>query len=99
MINRNEILEFLDTYRDVILEKYQLKFLALFGSYARMEQNEKSDIDLLIEFKEGVESIHKMKKELKEEIFEKFNLEVDICRNKYIKDCFRNLIYRDAINF
>ncbi len=97
MTNRNEILEFLRQNKYQILEKYQLKLIALFGSYARLEQNENSDIDLLVEFIEGTKNIHSKKQELKSEISEKFNLEVDICRDKYIKDCFKNLIYKDAI--
>ncbi|MEW6482006.1 MAG: nucleotidyltransferase family protein [bacterium] len=33
-----------------ILEKYRVKSIALFGSYAKNEQREDSDIDLLVEF-------------------------------------------------
>ncbi len=34
-----------------ILDKYSVKSIALFGSYARNEQERESDIDFLIEFK------------------------------------------------
>lgn len=33
-----------------ILKKYNVKSIALFGSYVREEQREDSDIDLLVEF-------------------------------------------------
>ena len=33
-----------------ILMKYKVKSIAVFGSYVRNEQNENSDIDLLVEF-------------------------------------------------
>lgn len=33
-----------------LCQKNQIKYLGLFGSYAREEQNENSDIDLLVEF-------------------------------------------------
>jgi len=35
-----------------ILKKYRVKSIALFGSYARNEQRQDSDIDLLVEFEE-----------------------------------------------
>ncbi|MCL1999258.1 MAG: nucleotidyltransferase domain-containing protein [Turicibacter sp.] len=37
-----------------ILEKYPVKRAGLFGSYARGEQNEDSDIDILLEFSESI---------------------------------------------
>lgn len=35
-----------------ILDRYKVAYIALFGSYARNEQTQKSDIDFLIEFEE-----------------------------------------------
>ena len=37
-----------------LLEKYPVRKAALFGSYARREQNEDSDIDILLEFSEPI---------------------------------------------
>ena len=97
MIDKNEILDYFKNNKTEILEKYQLISLGLFGSFARNEQTDKSDIDLIIEFKENAKNIHSTKANLKREVGEKFNIDVDICRDKYIKDCFKNLIYKDAI--
>lgn len=36
-----------------ILKKYKVKSIALFGSYARNEQKEESDIDFLVDFYGG----------------------------------------------
>lgn len=99
MANRQEILNYFETNKPVLFDKYRLKILALFGSYARQEQNENSDIDLLIEFIDGTENIHSKKLDLRREISERFNLDVDLCREKYLKDCFKSLIYKDAIYF
>lgn len=46
-----EIIETLKKYNDV-LKKYSVKRIGLFGSYVTGKQNEKSDIDLLVEFEE-----------------------------------------------
>lgn len=35
-------------------EKYPIKSIAIFGSYARNEQNEDSDVDILVEFTDNV---------------------------------------------
>jgi predicted nucleotidyltransferase len=37
---------------DKLCEQYNIDFLGLFGSYARGEADENSDIDLLVEFSE-----------------------------------------------
>jgi hypothetical protein len=36
-----------------ILRRYKVKSIALFGSYVRNEQKEDSDIDFLVDFREG----------------------------------------------
>jgi hypothetical protein len=38
------------TNRSFLKEKYSIKSLAIFGSYVRGDQTEKSDVDLLVEF-------------------------------------------------
>ncbi|ABO34939.1 DNA polymerase, beta domain protein region [Methanococcus maripaludis C5] len=39
--------------RDLLIKKYKVKTLGIFGSYVRNEQNETSDIDVLVEFQEN----------------------------------------------
>lgn len=51
-LNKDIILETLHKKRDII-RKFGVKKLILFGSYARDEQNENSDIDFLVEFGKG----------------------------------------------
>jgi len=46
-----EIKEKISKRKD-LLSKYSVKSVALFGSFARGEQTRKSDVDILIEFKE-----------------------------------------------
>jgi predicted nucleotidyltransferase len=33
-----------------LFDKYGLRFIAVFGSYARNQQNDKSDVDILVDF-------------------------------------------------
>jgi len=49
-----EIKEKLRTYKPIIKERFKVKNIGIFGSFARGEQTLKSDIDILVEFdKEG----------------------------------------------
>jgi hypothetical protein len=70
--------------------------IGIFGSIARGEQNEESDIDLIVEFEENTPDLYSIKQRLKDEIQSRFNLPVDICREKYIKPVFKNQILSDA---
>lgn len=38
------------------IKKYGVKRIGLFGSFVRNEQKEKSDVDLLVEFEEGMKT-------------------------------------------
>ncbi len=70
-----------------ILVKYNVKKASLFGSYARGSNDEKSDIDILIEAPEemGLSVVH-----LKRELEQVLNKRVDLVSfngiNRYLKD-------------
>jgi uncharacterized protein len=97
MTNKNEILNFIKANKLMLHDKFYLSKIALFGSYARQEADETSDIDLLIEFEGTVSNIHKIKQDLKIFFEKQFNISVDICREKYIKPYFREMIFNEAI--
>lgn len=49
--SRAQIIELLRIFKNENAEKYGIESIALFGSVARGEHNENSDVDLLIKFK------------------------------------------------
>lgn len=49
-----ELLNRLYECKPSLFAKYPIKLLALFGSYARNEAHEESDVDLLVEFSQPV---------------------------------------------
>ncbi len=51
-LNREIILAYLRTNKQLLEEEFGLTQIALFGSFARNEAHSDSDIDLLIELKE-----------------------------------------------
>ena len=91
-----EILSFLAMNNQLFREKYHIVKIGIFGSYARGEQGIDSDVDLLVEFEENTENLFDLKQQLKAFFRDKLNLEVDICREKYIKPKIRNSILREA---
>ncbi|RJP34022.1 MAG: nucleotidyltransferase [Actinobacteria bacterium] len=54
MMDLGEIKEVLSSHKQVLTEKFKVKEIGLFGSHVRGEQEELSDIDILVEFAEPV---------------------------------------------
>lgn len=54
MKTKEEILKILKKELPHLREKFHVKSIGLFGSYARGEQKKKSDIDMLVEFAEPI---------------------------------------------
>ena len=50
MLTKREILEYLKLYKERKQERYSIKKLGLFGSYAKDMAKESSDIDIVVEF-------------------------------------------------
>ena len=97
MNTQNEIVEFLQNNRKLLLERYHVTKIGLFGSFARNEQKENSDVDLLIELEEGTQNIYDLKDSLKQFLSIAFNRSVDIARDKYLKPYAREQILKDAL--
>lgn len=51
-LNLKKITNILKEHKEELKEKYEIKEIGIFGSYAREEYKEKSDLDILVEFKE-----------------------------------------------
>jgi len=49
------ILAKLRALKPIIMERYKVKEIELFGSYIRDEQHEKSDIDILVDFEDNAD--------------------------------------------
>lgn len=78
-MNRSEILKILELYKNENSEKYGIKKIGIFGSYARDLATANSDIDIVIETQEPdlYTLVH-----IKEELEKLFNRSVDIVRNR-----------------
>jgi len=94
-VNKNEIIQKLQSVKPILKEKYGVTDIALFGSYSRGEATSDSDIDLLIHFT----------KPSADALFESFDLlqntfkdiTVQIVSRKAIKPLYFQAIKKDLI--
>ena len=54
IMKRDDVLRILKEHRSEFIDQYQVKSLSLFGSMARNDAHEGSDVDLLVEFNRPV---------------------------------------------
>ncbi len=97
MNKREQILDFLSKNKFKFEKDLNITKIGLFGSFASDKNNENSDIDLIVEFKPNTEMLFEKKIILKDLLKKQFSAEVDICREKYIKNYFREEIIKSAI--
>ena len=96
-ITKSDILAFLAKEKKELEKKYRVSKIGIFGSYARGEETDDSDIDIILEFLPQTENLTEIKSSLKALIMREFGKEVDICREKYLKPYYRNQILQSAI--
>jgi predicted nucleotidyltransferase len=92
--NREEILKILEENGDII-RSYGVKRLGLFGSCARGESNEVSDLDFIVEFEKKSFDTYMDLKLFLEELFA---CQVDLVIVDTIKPRLRSLILGEAIH-
>ncbi|GAB1453343.1 nucleotidyltransferase family protein [Draconibacterium sp.] len=97
MHTQKQILDFLSKSKNLLNRQFCVSRIGLFGSYARNEQTDDSDIDLIVDFQENTNNLYDIKIELKQFFKDNLNVEVDICREKYIKPRYKNRIIKEAI--
>ncbi len=97
MMTRGEILEYLSRNKIYFRDNFHIIKIGLFGSYSKGEQRSNSDIDLIVEFERNTPNLYDLKNKLRSYIRKDLNINVDICREKYIKPIFKDSILRKTI--
>jgi hypothetical protein len=72
---------------------YHPEFIGLFGSYAREEQTNASDLDILVNFSDGISLLKLIR--IENELSEKLGIKVDLItkgsiRNKRVRERIEN---------
>ena len=94
-MTKNFILNFLKEYKQHFTKTYGVTKIGLFGSYARDEQKEDSDIDITVEIdsKNSFRSFFGLKKELEEKLGKKIDLGIE----STLKPIAKKQIQKDLI--
>ena len=91
----NEIRQSLLSQKPILQKKYKISSLGIFGSYARSEQNQDSDLDILIDYDEVPSLITLV--ELKNYLSELLGVSVDLVTRRGIKPQLRSYILEEVV--
>lgn len=94
-MNRDEVLQFLRESRRIVTEKYKAEVQGIFGSFARGEETPGSDVDVLVEFKEGASLFDLV--DLADFLEENFQQPVDIVSTRALRKELEPSVRRDLV--
>jgi hypothetical protein len=94
MKNINEIKKLLQQNKTDLINRYNLRSIALFGSITRNEATEKSDVDILVEFDRPIGLDFVL---LADELEEILGVKVDLVTPNAIKPKMFEYIKRDLL--
>ena len=92
---RQEILTSLQHLKEEVVDRYPVKKIGVFGSVARDEQTEESDIDLLVEFSKPVGFVTFMR--LEHFLSERLGRPVDLVTTDSLKPVIRQDVLAEVI--
>ena len=96
-MNRSEVIKKLALFKDE-LKQFSVKDLYLFGSYAREEADEQSDLDILVEFEPGAQIGLFEFARLRRRLCELLGREVDLVTRDAIRPEMKDQILREAVH-
>ena len=95
MMDTVEIVKILKKFNAESAHKYGIKSLGIFGSFARCQQNEASDLDIFVMLQE---SDYFILEKIKEELEHLIHFKVDVVNFRdSLRESFKQNILRDAI--
>ncbi len=94
-MQKQDILNYLKSNQEYYYNQYGIQFIGLFGSFARDEANEKSDVDILYKIEKDKKlSIFQYLKLIRK-LEEIFHTKIDLVRDETIKPRLKNYIQKD----
>lgn len=79
----DELIKILSGHKGEMQDRFKVKSIGIFGSYVRGEQKKKSDLDVLVEFREPVGLFHFM--DLEEYLEKLVGVGVDLVSKRALK--------------
>ena len=97
MLTKTEILLFLKKNKAYLHQQFGVEQIGIFGSFARDEANEKSDIDFLVEIDAPLEVYKETKEALHNYLKNAFGREVDLANPNSLKPHYKERILKQAL--
>ena len=95
MKTTEEIIELVRNLKKEIEHKYKAEIIGIFGSYARGEQREGSDVDILVKFHKGATLFDLVGLSIFLE--EKLGIPVDVVSQNAVKNELKERIYQEVV--
>jgi uncharacterized protein len=95
--NRNDIIMFLQTHKEEMEQRFGVVSVGLFGSYARGEAREDSDIDIAIELKPEKKSLSNFFG-IRRYLEQQFGKPVDLGIESTLKPLAREMVAKEIIH-
>jgi len=95
MKTKDDILSILRHAKPNLKKKYQLRSLALFGSYSRGDNTGDSDVDILVEFEQPISGLRFV--QLADDIESCIGLSADVVPADGVKPRYLGVIQKDLI--
>lgn len=95
--NKNDIIMFLQTHKDEMAQRFGVVSVGLFGSYARGEASEDSDIDIAIELgpeRKSLSNFFGVRRYLEQQ----FGKAVDLGIESTLKPLAREMVAKEIIH-
>jgi predicted nucleotidyltransferase len=96
MYTTDQILTILKEKKAHLQERYHICEMGIFGSYARGDFNEKSDIDILVDFNARIDGFEYIR--LAHELQDSFMQKVDVVSRKGIKPQYLPYVEKSLIH-
>jgi len=90
-----EIKKILKENKKLLMEKYKVRKIGVFGSYVRKEANKKSDIDILVEFSETPDIFKFI--ELENFLRKLLKIKVDLVTREALKPLIKKEILKETV--
>lgn len=96
MYTLEQILKILKEKKPDLQKRYPISELGVFGSYARGDYNENSDIDILVDFNDRIDGFRYIR--LAHELEDLFHYKIDIVSRGGIKSAYLPFVEKNLIH-
>ena len=94
-VETEDILKKLRALKPTIVQRYKARKIELFGSYTRQEQDENSDIDILVDFEDDADLFDLIG--LEQFLEEELGRNVDVVPKRALRSEIRDAVLKEAV--